>query len=170
VGIGGRFHQQQSRNRDRRTPINKLTDEFVKWVPPSLGAGGKYGIAGSGGRARWFFRKNSVGLPQVALRGKTANDTRETVEHYLRDEQGLPSFVKVCWRIAFLYRLDSPRIPYLFEAKHAETVFASPRCRRHINDAALPGRSLLLDVTDVSQDRSAQTQENCSRTLADFSE
>jgi hypothetical protein len=78
-------------------PINKLTDEFIKWAPPSPGAGGKYGIAGPGGRTG-FFRKNSVGLPQVGLWGKTANDTRETVEHYLKDEQGLSSFLKMCWK------------------------------------------------------------------------
>jgi len=77
-------------------PINKLTDEFVKWVP-SPGAGGKYGITGPGDRMG-FFRKNSVGLPQVALWGKTANDTRETIEHYLKDEQGLSSFLKMSWQ------------------------------------------------------------------------
>ena len=55
------------------------------------------GIAGPGDRTG-FFRKNSVGLPQVALWGETANDTRETVEHYLKDEKGLSSFLKMCWR------------------------------------------------------------------------
>ena len=78
-------------------PINKLTHEFDEWVPPTHGAGGKYPIAGPGDRTG-FFRKNPVGLPQVALWGKTANDTRETVEHYLKDEQGLSSFLNMCWK------------------------------------------------------------------------
>jgi hypothetical protein len=78
-------------------PINKLTDEFEKWTPPPGENGGKYPIAGPGG-GTGFFRKNAVGLPQVALWGNTANDTRETVEHYLKDEQGLASFLKMCWK------------------------------------------------------------------------
>jgi len=32
------------------------------------------------------------------LWGKTANDTRETIEHYLKDEQGLSSFLKMSWQ------------------------------------------------------------------------
>ena len=76
---------------------NKLTDEFDKLV---LGAGvhfTKYPIPGPGDR-KGFFRKNSAGLPQVALWGKTANDTRETVEHYIKDPGGLTEFLSMCWK------------------------------------------------------------------------
>ena len=76
---------------------NKLTDEFAQWVPPSRGAGGKYDIPGPGDR-KGFFKKNSVGRPQVALWGKTANNTREAVEHYLKDGNGLSSFLTMCWK------------------------------------------------------------------------
>ena len=72
-------------------PINKLTDEFDKWMPTAGQTGGKYPIAGGGDR-KGFFRNNGASLPQVALWGKTANDTRETVEHYLEDAQGLKTF------------------------------------------------------------------------------
>lgn len=78
-------------------PINELAAEFDKWVAPSSGAGGKYRIAGPGDRTG-FLRENQVGLPQVGLWGKTANDTRKTVEHYLEDEHGLSSFLKMCWK------------------------------------------------------------------------
>jgi hypothetical protein len=76
---------------------NKLTEEFDKWVSGPGETGRKYPIAGAGDR-KGFFRKNAVGLPQVGLWGKTANDTRETVEHYLKDEQGLESFLSMVWK------------------------------------------------------------------------
>lgn len=101
--------------------INKLTDEFDKWVALSAGAGGKYRIAGPGGRTG-FFRKISVGLPQVALWGTTANDTRETVEHYLKDEQGLSSLPQDALAIAFPKRLYSPESP--FPSRCRETLYA----------------------------------------------
>jgi hypothetical protein len=47
-------------------PINKLTDEFDKWTPTSPSIGGKYSLPGTGAKTG-FFRKNQVGLPQVAL-------------------------------------------------------------------------------------------------------
>jgi TIR domain len=76
---------------------NKLTDEFDKIVPGPGESGGKYPIPGPGDR-KGFFRKNSAGLPQVALWGKTANDTRETVEHYMKDPMGLKVFLSMCWK------------------------------------------------------------------------
>jgi hypothetical protein len=76
---------------------NKLTDEFDRIVPVPGESGGKYPIPGPGDR-KGFFRKNSVGLPQVALWGKTANDTRETVEHYIKDPMGLKVFLSLCWK------------------------------------------------------------------------
>jgi hypothetical protein len=76
---------------------NKLTDEFDKLVPGSGAPFTKYPIAGPGDR-KGFFRKNSTGLPQVALWGKTANDTRETVEHYIKDPKGLTEFLSMCWK------------------------------------------------------------------------
>jgi hypothetical protein len=78
-------------------PINKLSDEFDKWTPTPPSTGGKYTIPGTGARTV-FFRKNQAGLSQVGLWGHYANDTRETVEHYLKDEQGLSAFLKMCWK------------------------------------------------------------------------
>ena len=76
---------------------NKLTDEFDKWVPAPGEDGGKYPIAGSGDR-KGFFRRNSAGRPQVGLWGKTAYDSRETVEHYIEDKQGLDLFLSMIWK------------------------------------------------------------------------
>lgn len=76
---------------------NRLTEEFDTWVPGPGEHPGKYSIPGPGDR-RGFFRKNSMGLPQVALWGKTANDTRETVEHYIREPMGLKVFLGMCWK------------------------------------------------------------------------
>jgi len=78
--------------------VNKLTEEFDK-IPVGPGAGDpkNYSIPGPGDR-RGFFRKNSSGLPQVALWAKTANDTRETVEHYIKNSAGLKDFLKMCWK------------------------------------------------------------------------
>jgi len=76
---------------------NRLTDEFDKLVPGPGQSEGKYSIPGPGDR-KGFFRKNSIGLPQVALWGKTANDTRETVEHYIKEPIGLKAFLGMCWK------------------------------------------------------------------------
>jgi hypothetical protein len=78
-------------------PVNKLSDEFDKWAPTPPSKEGKYSIAGAGVRTG-FFRKNPSGLPQVGLWGNNANATRETVEHYFRNEQGLNEFLKMCWK------------------------------------------------------------------------
>jgi hypothetical protein len=76
---------------------NKLTDEFDKLMPRPGERVVKYPIPGPGDR-KGFFRTNSVGLPQVALWGKTGNDTRETVEHYIKNQQGLMAFLSMCWK------------------------------------------------------------------------
>lgn len=76
---------------------NKLTDEFDKVVPGPGESIAKYPIPGPGDR-KGFFRMNSTGLPQVALWGKTGNDTRETVEHYITNPKGLAEFLGMCWR------------------------------------------------------------------------
>jgi hypothetical protein len=78
-------------------PANKLSAEFDKWssTPPSKE--GKYSIPGAGARTG-FFRKNKAGRPQVGLWGNYASDTRETVEHYLKNEQGLTEFLRMCWK------------------------------------------------------------------------
>jgi SEFIR domain len=78
-------------------PVNKLSDEFDKWSPPPPSKEGKYTIPGTGMRTG-FFRKNPAGLPQVGLWGNNANATRETVEHYFRNEQGLTEFLMMCWK------------------------------------------------------------------------
>jgi hypothetical protein len=78
-------------------PVNKLSYEFDKWAPPPPSKEGKYSIPGAGVRTG-FFRKNPAGLPQVGLWGNNANGTRETVEHYFRNEQGLNEFLKMCWK------------------------------------------------------------------------
>jgi SEFIR domain len=86
--------------------INKLTEEFVNPNPPGgrmpppgtmLPPGTTYPIPGQGGKTG-CFRKNSVNLPQVALWGDTANDTRGAVEHYLNDAKGLSAFLDMCWK------------------------------------------------------------------------
>jgi hypothetical protein len=78
-------------------PVNKLSDEFNKWIAPPPSKEGKYPIPGTGTRIG-FFRKNPAGLPQVGLWGHNANATRETVEHYFKNEQGLTEFLKMCWK------------------------------------------------------------------------
>ena len=78
-------------------PVNKLSDEFDKWTPTPPSTEGKYPIPGTGARTG-FFRKNQAGRPQVGLWGHDANATRETVEHYLKNEQGLAAFLKMCWK------------------------------------------------------------------------
>jgi hypothetical protein len=78
-------------------PINRVTNEFDKWVPGPGEAGRKYPIPGTGG-GTGFFRKNSANRPQVALWGNYANDTRETVEHYIKDAAGVTAFLKMCWK------------------------------------------------------------------------
>jgi hypothetical protein len=76
---------------------NKLTDEFAKVVPAPGELDPKYPIPGPGDR-KGFFRKNSTGLPQVGLWGKSANDTRQTVEHYIKDKKGFEEFLRMCWK------------------------------------------------------------------------
>jgi hypothetical protein len=78
-------------------PANKLTAEFIKPASAAPPTGGTYSIPGAGDQ-KGFFRKNAVGLPQVALWGSTAKSTREAVEHYLRDTAGLTDFLKICWK------------------------------------------------------------------------
>jgi hypothetical protein len=78
-------------------PINKLTDEFDKWVSTPGERPGRYPIPGPVG-GTGFFRRNSINLPQAALWGKTANDTRETVEHYIKEPTGLTAFLSMCWK------------------------------------------------------------------------
>jgi hypothetical protein len=76
-------------------PANKLSAEFNSWVPSKSGEG-KYSIPGAVARTG-FYRKNPQGLPQVALWGETAGETREAVEHYVQNEKGLDAFLKMCW-------------------------------------------------------------------------
>ena len=76
---------------------NRLTAEFDIWVPGADKSEGKYPIAGSGDR-KGFYRKNSAGRPQVGLWGKTAYDSRETVEHYIKDTKGLGLFLSMIWK------------------------------------------------------------------------
>jgi len=79
--------------------INKLSAEFDQWIPDPPSNYGKYQIPVTGARiGTGFFRHNRTGLPQVALWGHIANATRETVEHYFRDERGFAEFLKMCWR------------------------------------------------------------------------
>jgi hypothetical protein len=76
-------------------PANKLSAEFNNWTPSKPGEG-KYSIPGGVARIG-FYRPNPRGLPQVALWGETAGETREAVEHYVRNEKGLDAFLKMCW-------------------------------------------------------------------------
>jgi hypothetical protein len=78
-------------------PTNKLADEFAKWAPPPPSREGKYPIQRPGSLTG-FFRTNSAGRPQVGLWGNTASATREAVEHYLNDEQGLREFLRMIWK------------------------------------------------------------------------
>jgi len=77
--------------------INKLSDEFDRWKPAPPSGEGKYTIPGADARTR-FFRRNQARLPQVGLWGHTASATRETVEHYIKNEKGLTEFLSMCWR------------------------------------------------------------------------
>jgi len=73
---------------------NKLSAEFNDWSPSTSGEG-KYSILGA---LTGFYRKNPRGLPQVGLWGDTAGETREAVEHYVRNENGLEAFLKMSWK------------------------------------------------------------------------
>jgi hypothetical protein len=76
---------------------NKLSDEFDKWAPPPGSPKGKYLIPGPGNRTG-FFRKNQADLPQVGLWGRDSNATRETVEHYFSNPEGLIKFLQLSWK------------------------------------------------------------------------
>jgi pimeloyl-ACP methyl ester carboxylesterase len=79
--------------------INKLAAEFDQWKPNPPSTEGTYPIPVTGARiGTGFFRKNPVGLPQVGLWGDNANATRETVEHFLKNENGFAEFLKMCWK------------------------------------------------------------------------
>jgi hypothetical protein len=78
-------------------PANKLSAEFDKWEAPPGSNQGKYIIAGTNVLIG-FFRKNTRDLPQVALWGKTGSETREAVEHYVRNEKGLTDFLRIVWK------------------------------------------------------------------------
>jgi hypothetical protein len=78
-------------------PINRLSEEFDKWVAPPGSTEGKYTIPGEGALTG-FFRKNKIGLPQVSLWGRTASATRKAVEHYLKSDNGLKAFLKMSWK------------------------------------------------------------------------
>jgi TIR domain len=45
-----------------------------------------------------LFRKNAVGLPQVALWGEDAKTTRHAVELYVEAETGLDEFLSMVWK------------------------------------------------------------------------
>ena len=80
---------------------NKLSAEFDKWKPTPPSKEGTYQIPATGPRiGTGFFRKNQAGWPQVGLWGinRSANTTRETVEYYFKNEQGLAAFLKMCWK------------------------------------------------------------------------
>ena len=47
--------------------------------------------------SKGFFRKVSARCPQVALYGNTATRTRRAVEVYLEKQEGLKSFLDMCW-------------------------------------------------------------------------
>ena len=76
-------------------PANELSREFSASGPGALGEG-IYTIRRTG-EVQGFFRRNSAGLPQVGLWGKTAKGTRQAVEHYLRSKDGLDEFLKMAW-------------------------------------------------------------------------
>jgi hypothetical protein len=76
-------------------PANALSREFCASVPRAPGEG-IYTIRRAG-EVQGFFRRNSAGLPQIGLWGKTAKGTRQAVEHYLRAEEGLDEFLKMAW-------------------------------------------------------------------------
>jgi hypothetical protein len=76
-------------------PANKLSAEFNEWTPSASGEG-KYSILPA---LTGFYRRNSRGLPQIGLWGKTATATREAVEYYVQKENsGLEAFLKMCWK------------------------------------------------------------------------
>jgi len=77
--------------------INDLSAEFDRWKPSPPSKEGKYVIPGTGTQTG-FFRKNQARLPQVGLWGRYASDTREAVEHYLKNEHGLTEFLGMCWK------------------------------------------------------------------------
>jgi hypothetical protein len=78
---------------------NRLSAEFDEWKPTPPSKEGKYQIPATGPRiGTGFFRTNQTRLPQVGLWGSNANTTRETVEHYLKNQEGLATFLKMCWK------------------------------------------------------------------------
>jgi hypothetical protein len=76
-------------------PANELSREFSASASGAPGEG-IYTIRRAG-EVQGFFRRNSAGLPQIGLWGKTAKGTRQAVEHYLRAKEGLDEFLKMAW-------------------------------------------------------------------------
>jgi hypothetical protein len=76
--------------------VNTLSDEFRKWALTSRSGEGTYSISDSE-KLTVFFRLNKKELPQVALWGEDANATREAVESYITNPEGLPKFLQMCW-------------------------------------------------------------------------
>ncbi len=78
-------------------PANRLSKEFDEWVKPADSLEGKYTIPG-GDALTGFFRKNGRGYPQIGLWGETASATLNAVEHYIKNERGLPELLRMCWK------------------------------------------------------------------------
>jgi hypothetical protein len=76
-------------------PANKLSREFAASAPGAPGEG-IYTIRRVG-EVQGFFRRNSIGTPQIGLWGKTAKGTQQAVEHYLRAKNGLDEFLRLTW-------------------------------------------------------------------------
>jgi hypothetical protein len=78
---------------------NRLSEEFAQWKPAPPSKEGVYPIPVAGPRiGTGFFRFNSGHLPQVGLWGETASATRETVEHYFKNQRGFAEFLNLCWK------------------------------------------------------------------------
>jgi hypothetical protein len=75
-------------------PANRVTAEFEKWAPPPGSRQGKYSVPGAPG-LMGFFRTNEADLPQVARWGPSATGTREAVQRYVENPQGLAEFLKI---------------------------------------------------------------------------
>jgi hypothetical protein len=76
-------------------PANELSRVLSESVQGAPGEG-IYTIRRTG-EVQGFFRRNSAGLPQVGLWGKTAKGTRLAVEHYSGAINGLDEFLKMSW-------------------------------------------------------------------------
>jgi hypothetical protein len=75
----------------------KDANRLTKWLIEAQSDRETHSEWGMGDGVRGVFSKSRGNSPQVALYGNTAAKTRQAVETYLDRQEGLASFLKMCW-------------------------------------------------------------------------